>query len=349
MRLVLQAAFAAAAFSILSWTNCAIAADTPKPLFASDEVINLTLSGPISDLSRDAAAKPVPGMLKVTGSAPEALPIVLSTRGITRRRKDVCSFPPLRVEFTEKPGANSLFKGQKRLKLVTHCQVANQYQQYVLLEYTVYKLYNALTPDSFKVRLAKIDYVSAEGRPIVTRYGYFVEDIDDVARRNGQERLRGVNRINETQLEPAAAARFAVFENFISNLDWAMTAAPAGADCCHNSRLVGAKGSTTDLIPVPYDFDYSGMVDTSYAVPPDAIKVSDVRVRRYRGFCRHNDQAQAFMSELQTRRASLLAIPAQTPQLDDSYRDKATRYLDGFFGKIDTPAKVADMLKSCLD
>jgi hypothetical protein len=351
MRLVLKAALAAAAISVLSWANpganSAIAADTPKPLFASDDVISLTISGPLSGISRDLAAKPVPGMLKVQGSAPEALPIVLSTRGITRRRKDICSFPPLRVEFTEKPGANSLFKGQKRLKLVTHCQVSDRYQQYLLLEYTAYKLYRALTPQSFNVRLAKIDYVSEEGRPIVTRFGYFVEDIDDVARRNGLERLRGVNRITASQLDPAAAARFAVFQNLISNLDWAMTAAPAGADCCHNSRLIGAKGATTDLITVPYDFDYSGLVDAPYAVPPDGINVANVRVRRYRGFCRHNEQAQAFAADLLTRRASILAILGQTPQLDDSPREKAARYLGDFFDLIGTPEKVSEMMKTC--
>jgi len=65
-----------------------------------------------------------------------------------------------------------------------------------------------------------------------------------VVKRNGQERLRGVRRISASQLDAAAAARYAVFEYMISNLDWAMTAGPAGADCCHNARLMGAKGVT---------------------------------------------------------------------------------------------------------
>jgi len=74
-----------------------------------------------------------------------------------------------------------------------------------------------------------------------------------VVKRNEQERLRGVKRISASQLDAAAAARYAVFEYMISNLDWAMTAGPAGADCCHNARLMGAKGVTgasTGLIPV---------------------------------------------------------------------------------------------------
>ena len=40
--------------------------------------------------------------------------------GISRRTTEACEFPPLRIEFKEKPGADSLFKGQKELKLATH-------------------------------------------------------------------------------------------------------------------------------------------------------------------------------------------------------------------------------------
>jgi hypothetical protein len=337
-----------AVFAILSWPNSAIAAASPKPLFASDDVLSLTLSGPLTGMSRDGAAKPVPGLLTVAGSAPESLPVMLSVRGITRRRKDICSFPPLRIEFTAKPAATSIFRGQKGLKLVTHCQQSERYQQYVLLEYAGYRLYRALTPESFGVRLAEIDYVNEDGRPLASRLGFFIEDVDDVARRNGQERLRGANRISSSQLDAAAAARFAIFEYMISNLDWAMTAGPAGEDCCHNSRIVGAKGATTELVPVPYDFDYSGLVNAPYAVPPASIRLANVRVRRYRGFCQHNERAQASAADLLAHRAALLAILDQTPRLNTESRQMGASYLGGFFEQIGSPPQVAELMKSCL-
>ncbi len=348
MRLVLKTAFAVTAFSILSWASPAAAADKPRPLFASDDVISLTLSGPLNDISRDVNAKPVPGTLKVTGAVPETLPVMLSVRGITRRRKDICSFPPLRVTFAEKPGKSSLFRGQKSLKLVTHCQRTANFQQYVLLEYSAYQLYRALTPESFSVRLAKIDYVDEGGQPITSRIGFFEEDVNDVARRNGQKRLRGLNHISSSQLDPAAAARFALFQYMISNLDWAMTAAPAGSDCCHNARLVGAEGATSGLVPLPYDFDYSGLVNAPYAVPPDSIRVANVRVRRYRGFCEHNEQARAFAAGLLARRASLQAVLDSTPELNESSHRTAARYLDDFFDEVGSPSRIADFMSVCL-
>ena len=351
MRWVLKIALAAATFSILTWANPVRAADGPKPLFASDDVLSLTLTGPLDTISRNIAAKPVSAVLKVDGAAPETLPVNLSVRGITRRKEDICSFPPLRVEFTQKPGPSSIFKGQKRLKLVTHCQRMADYQQYLLLEYTAYRLYRALTPESFNVRLAKIDYARTDGHALTTRLGFFIEDVDDVAKRNGQERLRGVRRISASQLDAAAAARFAVFEYMISNLDWAMTAGPAGEDCCHNSRLMGPEGATgasTGLIPVPYDFDYAGLVNAPYAVPPEGIHVANVKVRRYRGFCAHNEEAKVFLAQISTRRDSLMAILNETPQLEDRTRRNAAGYLGDFFEEAGSPSKVADLMKVCL-
>ncbi len=343
MRLVLTACLAIALLS-----SPALAAKNDRPLFAADTLISLTLSGPLTSLSRNPDAKPVPGVLKLDGPAPETLPVLLTTRGVTRRKKDVCSFPPLRVEFASKPGKASLFQGQKSLKLVTHCQDADRYQQQLLLEYASYRLYRALTPESFEVRLANINYVSESGRPIVTRLGFFIEDVDDMAARNGQIRLKGVGRIASTQIDPEAAARFAVFQDMIGNLDWAMTlASPGDPDCCHNSRLLTQKGAA-NLITVPYDFDYSGLVDAPYAAPPENVPVHSVRTRRYRGFCSTNEQARAFAASLTPRRAALMAILDQTPQLSDRYRSKADDYMGEFFDQIATPAKTNEMLSTCL-
>jgi hypothetical protein len=347
MRMLLRTILSTAYF-IFILAIPAIAADKPQPLFASDDVITLTISGPLNNISRNEAAKPVPGVLKVNGAAPETLPIALSTRGITRKLKDICTFPPLSVEFPGKPGPNSLFKGQKRLKLVTHCQSSDKYQQDVFVEYAAYHLYRALTPESFNVRLAKIDYTSPGGDPIATRYGYFLEDVDDLADRNGQKRLRGENHIASSRIDAESGARFAVFQYMISNLDWAMTASPPGDDCCHNSRLMGPKGVTTGLHIVPYDFDLSGLVDAPYALPPAGINVANVRVRRYRGFCAHNDQAVAIANGLAPRRAELIAIFDQTPQLSDYTRKRGDEYLAAFFDEINSPAKIADMMKTCL-
>jgi len=70
------------------------AADGPKPLFASDDVLSLTLTGPLDTISRDIAAKPVPGVLKVGGAAPETMPVTCRCAASRGARKRYVPFRP---------------------------------------------------------------------------------------------------------------------------------------------------------------------------------------------------------------------------------------------------------------
>ncbi len=287
--------------------------------------------------------------MSVAGPSPETLSVKLSVRGHMRRTTDACQFPPIRVEFAQKPAPTSLFAGQKKLKLVTHCQAALGFQQYLLLEYSAYRLYNVLTPISFRARLAAVDYVDENGRPLISRLGFFLEDAKDVARRNGLREAETGDRVPVAQLSPGDGAREAVFEYMIGNPDWSMSAGPPGAGCCHNTKLLGGKDAMAPLIPVPYDFDSTGLVDPPYAAPPAGVPIEDVVERRYRGYCRHNAEAQAFAAELRAQRPALLAVFDDIPQLDPRSRRKAEAYLGGFFDQIATEQGVtARLLRTCL-
>ena len=327
----------------------AIAAEPAKPLFASNDPIRLTISGPISAIANKAeqSEAPRPATLALTGTA-ESHPIRLSARGITRRKSETCPFPPLRVEFAAPPPAASLFHGQRRLKLVTHCREAAGFQQHVLLEYAAYRLFNHLTPASYRVRLAQIDYVEPSGKLKASRVGFFIEDTDDVARRNGVREAKMPDRISNAQLVARDSARVALFQYMIGNLDWSIRAGPSGQGCCHNSRLIAPAAATANLVPIPYDFDFSGLVDAPYAVPPDGLPVKSVRKRYYRGYCRFNAEAPAVAAEFRAQRSALLATLSQIPQIEIRTVRKASSFLDGFFADIASDQAVtANLLKDC--
>ena len=351
MNLSFRLALVALAFAGTAGPTGAAAPEPAKPLFASDEIIRITINGPVDMIAKapEESQATYPGTLTVAGTS-EALPIQLAQRGITRRKGDVCQFPPLRVTFSQPSPATSVFAGQRRLKLVTHCRASEGFQQYVLMEYATYKLYNQLTPLSFRARLAKIDYIDAAGRPITSRIGFFLEQVDDVARRNGMREAKIGARIAVTRLSPADSGRVGMFEYMIGNLDWAMQAGPPGDDCCHNNPLIGESGGSSPLlVPVPYDWDFSGLVDTPYATAPDSINVTSVRQRRYRGFCRHNGEARAAIADARARQAPLMATFAAEPGMDPRTVKKASAYLGGFFADIATDASVeAKLIKTCL-
>ena len=337
--------FAAVAIALLAAPAPALG-QQGTPLFSDDSLLEVTIQGPLGEISDNRAdERGRPGILTVGG---RQLPIALAPRGITRRSADICQFPPLRVDFTTPPPSDSIFAGQRRLKLVTHCRRNEGHQQHLLLEYAAYRMFNLLTPLSFRARLARIEYRDSNGRPMPARFGFFLEDIDDVGRRNGMRRMQAGDRIPTSSLAPREAARAALFEYMIGNLDWSMRAGPPGEGCCHNFRLLAAPGSTA-AIPVPYDFDYAGLVDAPYAVAPNGFGTSSVRVRRYRGYCIHNAQALAAAREMRARQAELTAALGAVPGMAPRTAQKAAAYLQPFFAQIADDRTVQDkMLRDCV-
>lgn len=316
------------------------------PLFAEDSVLEFTLEGPIKQIVRSAerSTDPHPATLKLAG---ESLAVELAARGVSRRKRENCRFPPLRLGLTDKPGATSLFHKQGRLKLVTHCRDQASYDQTVLREYAAYRLYNVITPESLKVRLARISYVD-EGLPVATRLAFLIEDADDAARRIGLAEVDSGN-FAPSRLNAADAARYAVFQYLIGNTDWDMTIGPDPTDCCHNSKVLGAaKDARSDLTPLPYDFDNSGLVDAAYAIPNEILKIRSVKTRVYRGYCSLNSLIPAEAERLRQLRPGLEAAIRDVPGLEAGERDEMLAYLaSGYADIADESAIAGNLLKKC--
>ena len=52
----------------------------------------------------------------------------------------------------------TIFEGQDKFRVVTHCRDRDEYEENVLEEYLAYRIYALLTEISFRVRLARITY-----------------------------------------------------------------------------------------------------------------------------------------------------------------------------------------------
>jgi hypothetical protein len=312
------------------------------PLFAENSELEVTIEAPFTTLLRTARRNTDehPATLVHNG---QRYNLLLSARGQTRRTTDRCSFPPLRIDFENDELSQTLFRGQNRLKLTTHCRPAASYTQYYVREYTAYRLYNEVTPMSFRARPLRVTYHDTEGRrEDETQFGFLVEDEDDVARRNNRVALEletGV--ISAPNLDAEAGARVALFQFMIGNVDWDMVQSAEGRDCCHNTRLLAASETAREnLIAAPYDFDSSGFVDASYAAPPENLRMRSVRERYYRGYCRHNDQLPAAIALFQSRRAAINAVIAGEARLSAQSRQTAQRYIDGFYEVISDSERV---------
>ena len=321
-----------------------VAAQTP--LFSESSELAITIEAPFTTILRTARRNtdPHPGAL-IHGD--DRYNLMVSSRGMSRRISDACTFPPIRIDFENNTLRGTLFRNQNRLKVTTHCRNGANYEQYYVLEYTAYRIYNELSPMSFRVRPLRVTYRDSDGRRDEdTHFGFFIEDDGDMARRNNRVSLDIPTRtVRSPQLDPAAAARFALFEYMIANLDWDMVESAAGRDCCHNSRLLArAEGDHNGVIPVPYDFDYSGFVSAPYAVPPEGLSVRNVRQRLYRGYCAHNDQLPATIALFQSRREAINAVIAGETRLSEERRQTARRFIDEFYEVIGNSQSVQRQL-----
>jgi hypothetical protein len=306
----------------------------PERLFRSREVLDLTLTAPLKTLfkNRDTVnKKPQTGLLSFADSSGTAVsfPVTLETRGHFRLKPSTCKFPPIKVIFDKEAMKDTPFRGQGSLKLATHCHGAKSYEQDLLVEESIYRMYNLLTPLSHRTRLARIRYVPTEDTTETeTKYGFFLEDDDELAKRNGGTWTK-VPGLALSDMEPATLDLSMVFLYMIGNTDWSIL-------MLHNMRVVQVEGQLLSY-PVAYDFDFSGLVGAPYAAPDARLPIKSVQTRLYRGVCREPEELAPTFDRFKAQRDAIYAVLDSQPGLEPKRAQEARDYLGGFFKQIERP------------
>jgi hypothetical protein len=320
----------------------------PPKLFSQFSEMKVTLTGPWDTIRRNKKRDDrYPVQLSYTGAdgAQHTIDAEVSLRGITRRR--ICRFPPLKLHFDKKKLKGTEFRGNKSLKLVTYCDTGSKYEQYYIKEFLTYRIYNLITEYSFRARPMIIDYKDSKRDDSITRFGFLIEDVDDLAKRNDMEKL-SIPSAPYRELDPVTASQLSLFQFMIGNLDWAATSGPKDDSCCHNSRLIGAGNDINPKYTVPYDFDSSGLVNAHYAAPPEGLKVRNIRQRLYRGFCAFNDELPQTVALFREKKTDILTLFQDNTRLSDNMRDGAIDYIEDFYKIIDTPKRFEkDIIDKC--
>jgi hypothetical protein len=323
---------------LLTFSLKAPAAD----LFESNETLAVTLSGPLNSLFHHKQDEQTyPFVLQAEGVDHQ---IMVRARG--HSRKDLCVFPPLRIEFGANTAGDSVFFGQKDLKLVTHCNQSDKSQANTLKEFAAYQFFSLLTDAAYRVRLLQIDYLDTDGKLSAQKFGYVIEPTGALAKRIGGERAR-YPAVSLKSLDDQQEALVYVFQYMIGNTDWSMVSADDSDECCHNGKLIK---KDQKLLYVPYDFDLSGLVNAHYAHPNASLSIQRVTQRLYRGFCMEPQVLRTAIQKVRSHEADFGKIVDSLPAISKSARKKMNRFLDRFFKEA---RKEDKMLKSferrCLD
>jgi hypothetical protein len=302
-------------------------------LFDAAEPLAVTLTADFGAVGkqRGTEKKDQPGVLSYAPPTGDSVrfDVKLRTRGHFRLK--ICQYPPLKVVFDKAQTAHTVFgHAGSSLKLTVQCRGGRGNANYLLEEYLIYRVYNLLTERSFRARLARVTYVDAKGKnQPEMRYALFVEDDDRMARRNKAKVLeqKGVSQLD---VDPEQMTLVAVFQYMIGNTDWAVSA-------LHNIVLIG--DSTGVIYPVPYDFDWAGVIMPPYAQPDPSLGTATVRQRIYRAVCRRPEELAPVFAKFNAQKEAIYALyrGLESEGLEPKRIAQALEYYDKFYKTINDP------------
>ncbi|HEX6993217.1 MAG TPA: MFS transporter [Gammaproteobacteria bacterium] len=322
-----------AAFAVAALAAKPAAAQEPA-LFADDEplVIELALDFEAlcqgSGRRRECGRKPAELEVLSSDGGKRTLAVSVQARGRWRNESAHCNVPPLFV-FFEDETAGTPFAGQTMLPVTTHCRERSAaHEQYVLEEYLAYRIYNAVTDKSLRVRLARVTYKDLGRRGRSTeRFAFFTEHFESFAARHGAT-LEEAARFEPTEARPHDLALLEIFQYLIGNTDWSFVAG-------HNITHVRDDAGT--LHAVPYDFDFSGLVNADYAMPPPQLGIRRVTQRLFRGFCHPGLDWDEPFAEFRAKRDAIGALGEHVPGLAPAERARVQAFVAEFFATLDSP------------
>ena len=319
---------------------------TAQALFRDEAPLTLTLTTNLRDLVRERDSTELRWFGAEMSYADakgtmRRLPVELRARGHFRRQARNCAFPPLFLRADRAARDSSILQGNPRLKLVTPCRpTADDYQQYIYVEYLTYRTYAIINPVHHRTRLAQITYRDSTDRvKPITVMAFFLEIEEEVA---DEAKLKFSEQTGAVfdDMEAEALNRLSLFEYWVGNTDWSLSA-------LHNISLFQKPDGA--YVPIAYDFDWSGAVNARYSFPSEKLGIRTVRERLHRGPCRTPADWAPIIAHFQSKRAAVDSLWS-TPLagLEPKRQADSKAFLDQLWPILSDPKRVErDLVKVC--
>lgn len=313
-----------------------------KPLFQSEEVLEITLTADWGAVQEDRGSSPkyhraTLSIIDESGAESKA-ELKVKARGNFRKDPFLCGFPPLRINFDKDDDLPTPFEGQNKLKMVTHCAD----DEYILREYHIYKMYQIFSEYSFLVRLAKINYVDSEGEiPTATHYSFFIEAEKDMATRLGGIPIDEDILVEAEDVTEEDLLRVHMFQYMIANMDFVVSDR-------QNVKIITNPEMGGRPLVVPYDFDWSGLVDASYTFQTD--KSAYEARQKYKKLCQPASSYEEMIQTFLSKQDEVWALYEDNPYLNDESIQYTLKNLKGFFKSLRKSKTLEEVfLKDCND
>jgi hypothetical protein len=313
--------------------------DTSADIFDEEGPMHLTLTLDIKKYQREKMKgeyMPAHFLYQFNDTLQLEKNVRIKARGKFRRNH--CNLAPFWLNIRKADVMNQHLQETKRIKIVTHCNGSKAYEEYLLKEYLAYKIFNIISPVSFRVRLVRMKYVDTGRKNKITEaWAFMIEPEEMVAERHGGVVIKK-DALATSLMRQEEMDLVALFEYMIGNADYSV----AGR---HNMKILGLPGfGTHGYTPVPYDFDYTGLVNAYYAVPGENLGIESVTERYYLGPCRSNEQMMIAIDHINQYRDEIYALVADFLYMDSRYKGEAMAYLESYFDLSSRPEQLIFML-----
>ena len=264
----------------------------------------------------------------------------LRARGYFRRK--TCYFQQLKIVIKKSVAKETLFKGNKKLKLVLPCLKRDGMNDDIVKEFMAYKLFEIISPYHLKTRMVSVDFTETRGKKTLNHKlkGFLIEDDKKVANRFNGKVFKG--KMHTLGQDTITSVRCSFFQYMIGNTDFS-------AAYQHNQKLIYVDKK---MIPIPYDFDMCGFVDASYAEVPvignEKFPITQVTERIYRGFKRDRKIFEQIRNEYLNNKDKFFEIIDSFEQYFDNPKEFAIarKYIGKFFDVLENSSEFRNKIIS---
>ena len=309
--------------------------------FEDEEVIEIQLKFNIKKYTNEKNAEEyLPAELTFFDKDSNKISKNLKLKSRGEFRQEHCHLPPIWLNTRGSGLANKKELVSNKIKVVTHCRGGKLYEDYILNEYLIYKMYNVITDNSFRVRLLKIKYIDTgrNNREVIS-WAFMIEPKKMLAKRMDALSIERDN-LKYRHTDSISVDKMFLFQYMIGNTDFALNNR-------HNIKIFKYKDHTKPkLILVPYDFDFAGLINTQYANPADKVYIESVRERYYLGICRSDEQYQRVIEIFKQKESELFQTIDNFEFLSNRAKNSTRKYIEDFYEELNRSNFIKKKLNS---
>lgn len=300
--------------------------------FPQEDILELHLQTNFKQLIKEKAQKEkIASILNYKDAEGKAISQNVKIKARGTIRNESCYYPPIKLYFPKGELENAGFRKKfNDYKLVLKCKNVGNQEELVLKEYLVYKMYQLLTDNSFRVQLVHLTIEDlSKQQKTMQSFAFLIENEDELKTRiKGKKVEIESEALTPADFLPAQYDLMAMFQFMIGHTDWNVTGK-------NNLKVTQVAG---DNLPsaIPFDFDFAGIVNSEYAVPHEDLPIKNVTERYFLGKCREKGAYKTTVQQFKSKKKAMLNLVADFKYLSAASKEEMRTYLEGFFEVIES-------------